>query len=518
MPKRYDPAHDDKAMQNSDNQNTMNIPVQPYRDNTQTNVYRRQSPKPVKKLKRNGSQSQMSQTSGSRQQYQGQQPYSQPYQNGQYSGSQPYQGQQQYSQPYQNPQYSGSQPYQGQQQYSQPYQNGQYSGSQPYQGQPQYSQPYPNGQYYSRQYQSQQAAPVYQQQPRQYYGDQYAGSVSPQPAPRYRPQKRRKQKKHKSLAGKIIKRIIFSLLTLIFTVFAMYSCTSLVFISKINKEPTGSRDRTKGAVSRSYVTNVLIIGTDGRSADEQGRSDSMIVVSLNSKTNELTMASFLRDCYVDIPGYGWDKLNASYSYGGAELLMDTIEKNFYIKIDNYVNINFMTFTDIVDAVGGITLSVSDEEAEAINIILQSEVNELMGDDPFDDFLQSGGKLKLNGKQALSYARIRYVGNADFERTSRQREVFSKIIDKVKHSGPIALKNIAGSVFPKLTTNMSTMKMYLLSLRLPFLLGYDMKQLQIPADGTFYGEDVETFDGGYQNVLIVDYDANADLIEDEMYSK
>lgn len=200
----------------------------------------------------------------------------------------------------------------------------------------------------------------------------------------------------------------------------------------------------------------------------------------------------MRDCYVNIPNYGMDKLNAAYSYGGAELLMDTIESNFMIEIDDYVTVNFISFAGIIDAVGGIDIDVSDEEAQAINDILFSEVNQLMGDDQWADFLEGGGKLHLNGKQALSYARIRYVGNSDFERTSRQREVITKIIPKIVN--PAVINRIAKNVIPKVNTNMSSLGMYILSLRLPFAVRYDVKQIQIPADGTFYPEDVWTASG------------------------
>ncbi|MDE6092034.1 MAG: LCP family protein, partial [Ruminococcus sp.] len=145
----------------------------------------------------------------------------------------------------------------------------------------------------------------------------------------------------------------------------------------------------------------------------------------------------------------------------------------------------------------------------------SEVNQLMGDDQWADFLDSGGKLHLNGKQALSFARIRYVGNSDFERTSRQREVFEKIIPKAIN--PVAIGRIAKSVIPKVNTNMSTFGMYLLSLKLPFAISYDIKQLQIPAENTFYPEDVWLYDGELQSVLQVDFNANYNVLEEEIFS-
>lgn len=285
-------------------------------------------------------------------------------------------------------------------------------------------------------------------------------------------------------------------------------------IKKINYSETGSRSRTNGALSANYVTSVLLIGTDGRSVSERGRSDTMILLSLNSKSKTVNLTSFMRDCYVEIPDYGWDKLNSAYSYGGAELLMDTIEHNFGIKIDDYVSVNFISFANIIDSVGGIKIDVSDAEAQEINTILQAEVNSIMGDDTFSDLLSGGGKdILLNGKQALSYARIRYVGNADFERTERQRKVMELVMNKVKSFSPSSLSNISKSVMPNVSTNMPTMDMYTLSLRVPLLVGYETQQLQIPADNTYYGEYTASGDA-----LIVDFDANYDIIKQNVFSK
>ncbi|MDE5853945.1 MAG: LCP family protein [Ruminococcus sp.] len=286
-------------------------------------------------------------------------------------------------------------------------------------------------------------------------------------------------------------------------------------IKKINYSETGSRNRTNGALSKNYVTSVLLIGTDGRSETEQGRSDTMILLSLNSKSKTINLTSFMRDCYVEIPNYGWNKLNSAYSYGGAELLMDTIEHNFGIKIDDYVSVNFVSFANIIDSVGGIKIDISDAEAQEINTILQAEVNSIMGDDTLSDLLSGGGKdILLNGKQALSYARIRYVGNADFERTERQRKVIELVMNKVKSFSPSSLSNISKSVMPNVSTNMPSMNMYTLSLRVPLLVGYETQQLQIPAESTYYGEYVS--DVG--DSLIVDFDANYNIIKQNVFSE
>ena len=413
------------------------------------------------------------------------------------------------------PQYSSTQ-YQGNAQYNDGYQYDPYGSSQNavnpfeeayreehYTQQPQYSQQpqYAQQAQYSQQPQYSQQA-MFAQQPA--YPQQRVNQSAP-----------KQKKKHKNIVTRIITRILLTVLILFLLLFGIYSCTALSIIKKLDYRETGDRDRADSALRRSYVTSVLIIGTDGRSDDDTGRSDTMILVSINKHTKKICMTSFMRDSYVNIPGHGWDKLNAAYNYGGPELVMDTIENNFYVRIDDYVCINFNSFASIVDSVGGIDIEVSDSEAEAINVILQSEVNELMGDDKMDDMLSSGGKLHLNGKQALAYSRIRYVGNADFERTERQRTVMEKIIKKMRSFKPTYIKKLTNNVMPQLTTNMKTLDLYLLSLRVPFIMKYDFVQVQVPAEDTYYSDNVELY-GGIQNVLSVDFDANYDIIKSEVF--
>lgn len=301
-------------------------------------------------------------------------------------------------------------------------------------------------------------------------------------------------------------RVLKGILALIIAVFLLYSAVALIGIFRTNITTTGDRSRTSDAVSISSVENILVIGTDSRDIEtERGRSDSMILLSINKNSNTVYMTSFLRDVYVYINDYyGYGKLNAAYSYGGAELLMDTIESNYRIKIDNYVIVTFAACAEVIDAVGGVEITMSDEEAEALNDILISEVNELMGDKRNADLLDGGGTHTLSGKQALSYSRIRYVGNADFERTSRQREVLTLAMKKACKN-PAYLGAIFMNALPEVTTNISGLSLYGYSLKAPFLLmSYDIAQQQIPADGTFYPD---TING--ESVLVADFTENHD---------
>lgn len=360
--------------------------------------------------------------------------------------------------------------------------------------------------------QRQQAAPPPQKPP---VSSQRSTSQRTAPAEPVRQKAARTRSPKSRIGGGILGKAIRAVLWVIIIVFVLYSAVSLIGILRMHRETAENRANISDVMDAAYVSNVLLIGTDSRDlSQERGRSDSMILASINKKTRELTLTSFLRDSYVYIDDeYGYGKLNAAYSYGGAGLLMDTIESNYGVRIDDYILISFAACANVIDAVGGVKLDLTDEEADAINEILISEVNELMGDDRNDDLLDGGGEQKLDGKQALSYSRIRYVGNADFERASRQRTVMTQVLKKAAVN-PVAMARIFVTALPELSTNLSVGKSYGYTLRAPFLLiGYQLKTQQIPADDTFYGDDV---DG--ESVLRVDCDANRQVLKDTIYRK
>ena len=467
---------------NTDNQNTNTIYIP--RDMQSRQVPQR----PLRRVQQNPPQY-------------GNQPYSgQPMQNPSQYSNQPYGGQSMHN----SPQY-GNQPYSGQ-----PMQNPSQYSNQPYGGQPMQNPPqYGNQQYNGQPY----FDGCYNEPPRNYPPNSGNPPKRATGSKSGNPQQKKKKRRKKSPLGKFLSRFIRTLLIIFLVIFGMYSCTSISMINKMDYVATGSRNRRNDALSRSYVKNVLLISTEGGTGDESAKSDMMIIASINSRTDEITLVSLMRDCYVVIPGYGENKLNAAYSFGGAELLMDTIEYNFGIAVEDYVSVNFVSFANVVDSVGGIDIEISDAEAQEINTIMQAEVNSIMGDDVLDDLLDGGGELHLNGKQALSYARIRYIGNADFERTERQRRVIELVMDKVKSFNPTILPNVASSVLPGVETNMTTAELYWLSLKVPFIVGYERQQLQVPAEGTYYGQIMDCGDS-----LIVDFNANYNLIYETAYKE
>lgn len=257
------------------------------------------------------------------------------------------------------------------------------------------------------------------------------------------------------------------------------------------------------------VFNILLIGSDTRTTGKAGRSDAMILVSLNKKSKKIIATSFLRDIYLQIPGYKNNRINASFQFGGADLLMKTIETNFRIKVDHFASVDFYAFIDMVDAVGGVELEVTEKEIPIINRSID-ELTYLQGETGATDRLTSPGTLNLNGKQALGYARNRYIG-MDFERTARQRRVLEQVFSKVKTLNIFELNKLLNAMLPQVTTNLSEGEIFSLMLGLPGYIGYDLEQSRVPVDGTYSFMTIRRM-----SVIGVDFEKNIEALHDNIY--
>lgn len=264
-------------------------------------------------------------------------------------------------------------------------------------------------------------------------------------------------------------------------------------------------------LSDKNVFNILLIGTDARTKGENSRSDAMILVSINKKNKTIIATSLLRDIYLQIPGKNNNRLNAACAFGGPELLMDTIEQNFKVAVDRYVSVDFYVFMDIVDAVGGVTVNVTKEEIPIINDYI-AELNRLQGEENGVDYLTSPGELKLNGKQALGYARNRYIGT-DFERTARQRRVLEQAFDKVKKLNLLELNKLLNQLLPEITTDLSEGDIFSLILSLPKYTGYEVNQWSIPVDNSYQFMRIRGME-----VITLDFNRNIEALRAKIYDE
>ena len=263
--------------------------------------------------------------------------------------------------------------------------------------------------------------------------------------------------------------------------------------TEVSKRPTACK---------KAVVNILLIGQDARDGESGQRSDSIILLSVNTKKNSVSMTSIMRDTYVDIPGYGGNRINAAYAYGDIDLLDQTIEEDFGVTIDGNAMVDFDGFLTAMTAVGELKMTLTAEEAEYMNANPGFGSNNDASDEVWN---LTEGENVLTPSQLLAYSRIRYVGNSDWDRTERQRKVISGAISKVKHGHYISGYKMATQAAPSITTDIRTWGM----LRLAFgiMTGGDMKSHIIPVEDTYYSDYIDGMD-----VLVPDMDANRDYLQ------
>ena len=241
--------------------------------------------------------------------------------------------------------------------------------------------------------------------------------------------------------------------------------------------------------------NVLLIGCDKSDGTSQ-RSDSMMLVTVDKVHQKIKFTSFMRDLWVSIPDYGDARLNAAYSYGGADLLMETLYQNFGVPINDYVMVDFEMFQKLIDGLGGVNVDITEDEADYINETSHAKVH--------------SGENILNGDYALIYCRIRYL-DSDFNRTQRQRKVMNSILKKTVSQNPVKTLSVMSDILPYITTDISPTKMTLKAFSAVTFLKYGNDQFRIPTDDGYTNEMIEG-----QDVLVPDLDENKAALNKFIY--
>lgn len=234
-------------------------------------------------------------------------------------------------------------------------------------------------------------------------------------------------------------------------------------------------------LSNSKVLNVMLFGEDNHKKGTTGRSDSLILASIDNYSKSIKLTSFQRDTYVRIPGHGYNKITTAYSLGGAALAIKTVESNFGIKIDRYAVVDFNSFKKIIDVLGGVTMDLSKDEVEYIN--WQLYINHQV--DTPHLLEEKDGKIKLTGQQALWYARDRgYDGvqaGDDWDRTVRQRKLLNTIFDSLRSASLPELIQVVSDVGPLVTTNLKKEEITGLVSHALTYMKYKVKQHNVPQD-------------------------------------
>lgn len=221
----------------------------------------------------------------------------------------------------------------------------------------------------------------------------------------------------------------------------------------------------------SGYRNIAIYGVDSRDSDlgEGNRSDCIIIASINNDTKEINLVSVYRDTYVDIEGYGLDKITHAYSYGGPELALKTLNKNLDLNIKEFVTVNFDAVADAVDILGGVDIRIEEDEISYLNAGIR-DTSKHTGKD--SDYIESAGMQTLNGVQAVAYSRIRYTEGGDYRRTERMRTVIEAMFKKLKDKNIREINDFADEILPEVYTNLEPNEVISLA---PTMLTYKMKE-------------------------------------------
>ncbi len=273
-------------------------------------------------------------------------------------------------------------------------------------------------------------------------------------------------------------------------------------------------EQTYEISKHNKVDNILLIGKDSFDSKGPARSDTMIILTLDNLNKSIKLTSLARDTLVNIPNKGNEKLNHAYAYGKEELLLQTINQNFKLDIKDYAVVDFMSFIEIIDTLGGVDVEVYEKEINHLNQIIKSSY--CLNDENRGKikYIDNCGFQNLNGYQALAYARIRKIDTI-YKRDERQRKILTNIACKLSNTPiteyPAIIKNIAKNI----DVNISLDKITKLAFLSHELGSYEIKQLQFPLE-QYREEDRINGDGMY--VVKWKEEENLKVLHEFIYGK
>lgn len=321
--------------------------------------------------------------------------------------------------------------------------------------------------------------------------------------------RRKKKKKKKSLGFKIF----IGFLCVILAIAVVGGGYVIGLLNKmdnieLNKDNLGIvEDEFKEYENVNKIKNIALFGIDATDG-ETGRSDSIMIATLDPVHNKLKITSVMRDSYVSIDGYGQDKINHAYAYGGPELAIKTLNENFGLNIEDFISVNFSSLPTIINILGGIDIEITQEELEYINSYID-DIN--VKDRTNSPHISYAGVQHLDGTQALAYSRIRYTSGGDYERTQRHRTVLNALFNKLTSTSVASYNSLLNEVLPYVQTNLSAAD--ILSLGTKVLgIGNNLEQDRFPRDGYAEGTMI---DGVYY--LTFDKEATVQQMRDYIFN-
>lgn len=229
--------------------------------------------------------------------------------------------------------------------------------------------------------------------------------------------------------------------------------------------------------------NLALFAVDRRDKNQEGNSDVIMIITIDQVTKKIKMSSILRDTYVNIEGKGMDKINAAFALGGPQLAIKTINQNFDMDIQDYINVDFFGTAKMIDALGGVEINVKPEEIPYLNNYLK-EISIIENIPPVN--VNNAGIQVLNGRQTVAYTRIRAVGRGDYERTERQRTVLVALFNKMKGAGPALYPVFMNQILPNMETSLSGMNLFKIGGDILNSKSKTIEQARFPLDSSSKG--------------------------------
>lgn len=273
------------------------------------------------------------------------------------------------------------------------------------------------------------------------------------------------------------KKILIIISTVIICALAVGGLYVNSLLNKTEKHEISKNDLDLGIdhslppeVKNSDIINIALFGVDAPKG-QFGRSDAIMVLTIDKDNNTIKLSSIMRDSYVPIDGHGTDKINHAYAFGGPQLAIKTINKNFKLNIKDFISVNFSTMPEIIDAIGGVEMDIKDYEISQLSSL----------------GISKPGHYTLNGKQALAYSRIRKTGNGDYERTDRQRAVLNEVFKKITSAGAMKFPSYVTKLLPLTQTSLSNMDILNLGKDTLSVGNLKLVEKRFPQDGFCQGK-------------------------------
>lgn len=321
--------------------------------------------------------------------------------------------------------------------------------------------------------------------------------------------RRSERKKRKPIWLKVI-LILFGILLLVVAIGMGMFYTKLNQMDKLdlNKSDLGitPTEELKEYDNYKEIKNIALFGVDSTDSATSGRSDAIMVATIDPIHDKLKITSIMRDSYVNIEGHGYDKINHAYAFGGPQLSIKTINQTFGLNIENFVAVDFSSLPILIDQLGGIQINITEEELLYINSYIDG-INAVDGTN--SSHITYAGEQFVDGVQALAYSRIRYTAGGDYERTQRQRTVLNALFEKATTTAPSEYLGLINNMLPYIQTNLGATELLKLATNVAGIGGGNLKQDRFPRDGSCWGENINgiyylVFDEAATKKQMMDY--------------